>query len=1002
MADIPGGDSKADYSFGQIAIRENYCTFEQVKECLDIQNKLRSIGLEPKRLGEILIEKGYLKPEQAAAITKIQVQGTSTQRISIPGYEILSRIGQGAMGSVFKGRQISMDRIVAIKVLSPRYSRDKSYVERFIREARAVAKLRHENIISGFDVGEAGGIHYFVMEYVEGTPVSTLLRREGRLSERRCLEIGLQVARALSHAHKNGIVHRDVKPENIMITASGVAKLCDLGLAKQIKDQAGATMDGMSVGTPNYISPEQARGEENIDIRTDIYSLGASLYHMATGTPPFTGANAMVVMTKHVTEFPDPPKKRNPALSDDFNGLVMKMMEKRREDRFQDPDAVIAEIERLLRAEPPAARWVPAAPPETAPTRPRIEPPLRPITHVPRRSPAPSSFPALPLFLFGGLLAVAAIALFLAGGFSSSGGRLDSSGAPPPPPPPPEPKEADPRQEILAFRAYVDSRILNPEIPDRFTAPFEQIHERIEHYKARSKFEAQQAWEEELPQYLEKVNSLINTRIWADIEKRVREHYEAGRHAKALEELGRLEEVYKWFRKGDRAVPTEAGKAHAEWTRKILRESSETYVTQKRLAEEAFRDPARRDEAYRLLDGLAASVPPPQRGELEAARRAFLEREIQELLPPAAPLESLRRARDRFEKLRAMHAGNAEVQALLDRVLSEVRDREQKILGGAVSRATQAYLQVFAPKFSEAMKQRDLAAARRAAHALLFSPENASLQPAFFAGGADGPLLKVWLEPARAGDFPRLPDVLASCEAEARKGGALQDFFLDLRVLALLEDLVEQALRGVGIVSREPEGFKTGYSAALRDAVSVEPLVPRRPDRVALLLTVRQGAGTASHAATLAPRSGLISEDDIVALARKAAPADALHPIKAFLLHFYADRTASAKVYWDQLTTPELRLGIERYAEKFRGMASRADEEAARKLYEQAVNLYVRKKDTAGGIRLFRECLEKYAGTEYLKGRGPLSPKTRLDLIREILGAKPQGAAPAGPARREA
>src|SRR3979409_279532 len=153
MTDTSSGAAKSDYSFGQIAIRENICTFEQVKECLDIQSKLRTLGIEPKKLGEILIEKGYLTPEQAVQLAKSQVAtlASSSGKLSIPGYELISRIGQGAMGTGYQPKKVSMDRVVAIKVLSSRYSKDRTFVERFLREARAVAKLNHENIISGFD-----------------------------------------------------------------------------------------------------------------------------------------------------------------------------------------------------------------------------------------------------------------------------------------------------------------------------------------------------------------------------------------------------------------------------------------------------------------------------------------------------------------------------------------------------------------------------------------------------------------------------------------------------------------------------------------------------------------------------------------------------------------------------------------------------------------------------------------------------------------------------------
>ena len=197
-----GAANKQDDSFGQVAIRENFCTFEQVKECLDIQSKLRTLGIEPKKLGDILVEKGFLNAEQVAKISKLQTEQSAKQKFQVPGYELISKIGAGGMGTVYKAKQVSMDRIVAIKVLGGQWSRDRAFVERFQREARAVAKLNHENVISGIDVGEINGIHYFVMEYVDGVPVTAIMRKEGKLGERRCLEIGLHVAKALAHAHR--------------------------------------------------------------------------------------------------------------------------------------------------------------------------------------------------------------------------------------------------------------------------------------------------------------------------------------------------------------------------------------------------------------------------------------------------------------------------------------------------------------------------------------------------------------------------------------------------------------------------------------------------------------------------------------------------------------------------------------------------------------------------------------------------------------------------------
>ncbi|MHC4607566.1 MAG: serine/threonine-protein kinase, partial [Planctomycetota bacterium] len=257
---MAGGTPESDYTFGQIAIEHNFCSVAQVRECLDLQKKLSGVGVRPKKLGEILVEKGHLTSEQAAEVVRLQTRPRpSGIDISIPGYELLTRIGQGGMGAIYKARQLSMDRIVAIKVLYPKFSSDHNFVQRFLREARAVAKLSHENVISGIDVGMAGNLHYFVMEYVEGETVSRMLKR-ARIDERKALRVAHQIGRALQHAHLHRLVHRDVKPENIIITPDGTAKLCDLGLAKQTtKTDAALTMDGMSVGTPHYISPEQAR-----------------------------------------------------------------------------------------------------------------------------------------------------------------------------------------------------------------------------------------------------------------------------------------------------------------------------------------------------------------------------------------------------------------------------------------------------------------------------------------------------------------------------------------------------------------------------------------------------------------------------------------------------------------------------------------------------------------------------------------------------------------------
>jgi serine/threonine-protein kinase len=339
--------------FGAIAIKLGFTTLEKVDECLRLQEKMKELGVAPKKLGEIMLAKGYVTDAQVKEIFKYQ--GMRGGHTSIQGYKILTKIGQGAMGSIYKALQISMDRIVAIKCLAPKYSQNDKFRERFLREARAVARLNHPNIIQGIDVGESNGVHYFAMEYIDGPTVGELLKRGGALDEKRALNIVTQIARALHHAFGHGIIHRDIKPDNIMLTREGVAKLCDLGLAKLPKDEgdASGTRPGASMGTPYYIAPEQARGEQNVDTRADIYSLGSSFYHMAAGEVPFPGQSAADVISKHLTEPVTPPRARNPLISGAVDFVIVKMMQKGREDRYQTPAELVRDLEAIAQGGAP-------------------------------------------------------------------------------------------------------------------------------------------------------------------------------------------------------------------------------------------------------------------------------------------------------------------------------------------------------------------------------------------------------------------------------------------------------------------------------------------------------------------------------------------------------------------------------------------------------------------------------------------------------------------------
>jgi len=272
---------------------------------------------------------------------------------SIGGFELLARLGRGGMGAVYRARQTSMDREIALKILPPKLARDPSFVQRFQREARAAGKLSHPNIVAGIDVGEADGFHYFAMEYVEGETLTAFMKREGTLDEGRALKVATQIARALAHAHDHGLVHRDVKPQNVLLTPDGAAKLCDLGLARSTQDDLGLTLEGTALGTPHYISPEQVEGKRDIDGRTDLYALGAMLYHMLAGRPPFTAPTAAKVMTMHLTDSAPPLSEVAPAVSPDTAAVVMRLLEKERSARYASAGELVQDLELLAAKQAP-------------------------------------------------------------------------------------------------------------------------------------------------------------------------------------------------------------------------------------------------------------------------------------------------------------------------------------------------------------------------------------------------------------------------------------------------------------------------------------------------------------------------------------------------------------------------------------------------------------------------------------------------------------------------
>jgi serine/threonine-protein kinase len=297
-----------------------------------------------------LVQNGHLTLNQAQRLKGELATITAQQ---IPGYQVLEKLGEGATGTVFKARQLSMDRLVAIKRLHPKLAANKEFLERFLREAHLAAKFSSNNVIQAIDVGQAGGIHYFVMEYVEGVTIKDELSKGKIYEEKEAVEVVLQIAQALQHAHRRNLIHRDIKPANIVITKEGIAKLADLGMARVTGDQAGAPQEKGVAGTPYYMAPEQIRNRKDIDSRVDIYALGATLFHMVTGRPPFPYPTTREVLRAHLEEELTPPDHLNTKLSSGLGEVVEFMMAKSRRKRYPSPDELIVDLECLLHDEPP-------------------------------------------------------------------------------------------------------------------------------------------------------------------------------------------------------------------------------------------------------------------------------------------------------------------------------------------------------------------------------------------------------------------------------------------------------------------------------------------------------------------------------------------------------------------------------------------------------------------------------------------------------------------------
>ena len=273
------------------------------------------------------------------------------------------RLGEGGMGAVYVGHHLTLDVDVAVKVLPPELARrHPAFVERFLREARTAAQIHHPNIVQVYDVDYERGFFYIVMEYVDGETAAERLRRRGRLGEREVVGIAMDAAAALEYARRKQIVHRDVKPENLLISKEGEVKLADLGLAKQVVDETknGVTLDGQALGTPAFVAPEQVSNARQADHRSDLYSLGATLFYLATGRPPFQGSTALQTMMLHLNQPAPQLRAFRAELSVELAGIVHRLLGKEPDERYQTAAEVYHALSALYgRATPEGERDIP-------------------------------------------------------------------------------------------------------------------------------------------------------------------------------------------------------------------------------------------------------------------------------------------------------------------------------------------------------------------------------------------------------------------------------------------------------------------------------------------------------------------------------------------------------------------------------------------------------------------------------------------------------------------
>jgi serine/threonine protein kinase len=308
----------------------------------ELSDSLAELFPDSQELAHELERRGWLTPYQAD-----QLLTGSDADLALGPYQLLERLGAGGMGQVFKARHVGLGRLVALKLIHPDRLEDDLALRRFLREARSAAALEHPNVVRAFEADLIGDVPFFTMELVEGTDLAKLVASQGPLSVAAACDCIRQAALGLQHAFERGLVHRDIKPANLIRDSRGVVKLLDLGLARpEVVGQATVlTVEGSTLGTPDFVSPEQARDAHAVDIRSDLYSLGCTLYFLLAGQPPFPGGSLSEKLLRHLLDAPAPLERWRRDVPASVSAVVRRLMAKKPEERYQTPADAAAALE---------------------------------------------------------------------------------------------------------------------------------------------------------------------------------------------------------------------------------------------------------------------------------------------------------------------------------------------------------------------------------------------------------------------------------------------------------------------------------------------------------------------------------------------------------------------------------------------------------------------------------------------------------------------------------